>query len=176
MADALRYHIQEREDLTKQNDALLEHHKGMVEEKKLHDEIVRQKIVNSRTQSIQIKELEKKIHQLEHSLSFVIREFEHERALIQDLTRKELDDVRSVTDYLQERLKEKTQEIQNLRALGKYIYNSRSDIERFFLESLEYVRQQKVLEKQRHREEMQKKYREHIRQVRKARSDSFRDC
>ena len=115
MAEALRFHIQEREDLTKQNSHLQEVHKSMGEEKKLHDEIVKQKILQTKSQTLRIQELEKKIIELEHSLSFVSREFEHERKLIGEMARKELDEVRTLADVLRKRLKKKTEEMTFIR-------------------------------------------------------------
>lgn len=52
---------------------------------------------------------------MEHSLSHVVREFEHEREIIGSLARKELEDVRSVAVKLKKRLEKKTQEMQHIR-------------------------------------------------------------
>ncbi|RKP20275.1 hypothetical protein ROZALSC1DRAFT_28231, partial [Rozella allomycis CSF55] len=89
MAEALKYHMQEREELLKQNNKLVDGNKDLVEEKKLHDEIVKQKIVQSKGQNlkviaspkfnkvrmllqeVKIQELEVKVKELEFSLSFV---------------------------------------------------------------------------------------------------------
>ena len=55
MAEALRFHMQEREELTKQNSTLIDSQKSMNEEKKLHDEIVKQKIVMAKTQNLKVR-------------------------------------------------------------------------------------------------------------------------
>ena len=52
---------------------------------------------------------------MEHSLSHVVREFEHEREIIGKLARKELDEVRKVAMRLKENLNRKTQEMKHIK-------------------------------------------------------------
>jgi dsDNA-specific endonuclease/ATPase MutS2 len=61
--------------------------------------------------------LNQKIQSMEHSLSHVVREFEHEREIIGNLARKELEDVRLVAIKLKKRLEKKTQEMLHIRVL-----------------------------------------------------------
>ncbi|KAJ3400609.1 hypothetical protein HDV05_001009, partial [Chytridiales sp. JEL 0842] len=102
MAEALRHHVQEGEELQKQNALLMAANRQLMEEKDLHNVIVKEKILQAKQQAQEIKELQNKIQSMEHSLSHVVREFEHERELIGKLARKELDEVRKVATKLRE--------------------------------------------------------------------------
>ncbi|EPZ33580.1 hypothetical protein O9G_000355 [Rozella allomycis CSF55] len=171
MAEALKYHMQEREELLKQNNKLVDGNKDLVEEKKLHDEIVKQKIVQSKGQNlkviaspkldkvrmllqeVKIQELEVKVKELEFSLSFVIREFEKERQMISEMARQELDQVRRLADYLKYKLKEKMREMKYVR---------RSDLERFFLEALGQIRNEMIKEKKKNLDSKEYDFSENI--------------
>ena len=52
---------------------------------------------------------------MEHSLSHVVREFEHEREIIGKLARKELDSVRKVAEKLRDNLERKTMEMKHIK-------------------------------------------------------------
>ena len=48
MAEALRYHVQEGEELSKQNHNLVESNRELVEEKDIHNVIVKEKIIQTK--------------------------------------------------------------------------------------------------------------------------------
>ncbi|KAI8926332.1 hypothetical protein BC831DRAFT_232057 [Entophlyctis helioformis] len=140
MAEALRYHVQEGEELSKANAELTESNRQLTEEKDLHNVIVKEKIMQSKQQEQEIKELRLKITSMEHSLSHVVREFEHEREIIGNLARRELDEVRSVADKLRASLARKTIEMKHIKRLAQHILDQRTELEQFFLDSLEFVK------------------------------------
>lgn len=77
---------------------------------------------------------------LEKSLSHVICEFDREK---EDLIRKaqiENDSARNEIAKLQRTVEMKTKEMNKVKRLAKNILDQRTEIERFFLESLEHVK------------------------------------
>jgi len=60
MADALRYHVMEGEDLQKLNNKLAITNKQLLEEKDLNSIIVKEKIMQSKKQNDQVKKKKKK--------------------------------------------------------------------------------------------------------------------
>lgn len=54
MAEALRYHVQEGEELVKQNVSLSQNNRHLNEEKELHNVIVKEKILQSKQQAQEV--------------------------------------------------------------------------------------------------------------------------
>lgn len=52
---------------------------------------------------------------MEHALSHVVREFEHERDIIGRMAKRELDEVRKVAGQLKESLDRKTREMRQIK-------------------------------------------------------------
>jgi hypothetical protein len=73
-----------------------------------------------------------------------VREFEIERIRILDNNRTELDSTTVELVKLRKTLELKNIEMNKVKKLAKTILEQRSDIERFFLDSLDYVKQQIV--------------------------------
>ncbi len=73
-----------------------------------------------------------------------MREFEIERIRILDNNRTELDSTTVELVKLRKTLELKNIEMNKVKKLAKTILEQRSDIERFFLDSLDYVKQQIV--------------------------------
>ncbi|KAI9103342.1 hypothetical protein DFS34DRAFT_364798 [Phlyctochytrium arcticum] len=163
MAEALRYHVEEGEELGKSNSTLTQTNKYLLEEKELHDVIVKEKILQSKQQHREISELHAKIQSMEHSLSHVVREFEHERELVGRLARQELDDVRKIALELKETVRRKTFEMKHIKRLAQHILNQRTDLERFFLDSLEHVKSQILHERQESKRVRQAEYQSKLR-------------
>ncbi|KAJ3299312.1 hypothetical protein HK104_009431, partial [Borealophlyctis nickersoniae] len=165
MAEALRYHVQEGEELTKSNMELAQTNRHLAEEKDLHDVIVKEKILQTKQQSHEIKDLQTKIVSMEHSLSHVVREFEHEREIIGRLARRELEEVRKVTAKLKDSLDRKTQEMKHIKRLAQHILDQRTDLERFFMDALEHVRSELQRDREASRKAAQAEYNRRMRAV-----------
>ncbi len=86
--------------------------------------------------------LHAKIEVLEKSLSQVIKEFETERQRLIEKYRIETESTTIELKKLRKTLELKTNEMNKVKKLGKTIIEQRSDIERFFLDSLDYVKLQ----------------------------------
>jgi len=95
-----------------------------------------------------IKALKTKIDLLEWSLSQQVADFEKERELLkfqnEQIIREQHEELRN----LQESNRLKNSELKNLRILCQMILDQRSDIEQFFLESMEQVKEEKRRKKE----------------------------
>lgn len=103
---------------------------------------------------------------MEHSLSHVVREFEHEREIIGSLARKELQEVRQVSMKLKKRLDRKTREMQHIRRLAQHILDQRTHLEQFFMDALDDVKQEIKRGKEMKRKEAEAEYNRKMRQAR----------
>ncbi len=87
--------------------------------------------------------LKTKIELLEKSLSQIVQDFEKEKELQkfqnEQIIKEQTEEIRT----LRESIRLKTKEVKNLKALCQMILDQRSDIEQFFLESLEQVKEEK---------------------------------
>ncbi|KAI8808503.1 hypothetical protein BJ742DRAFT_772166 [Cladochytrium replicatum] len=148
MAEALRHHVQEGEDLSRRNSELVGTNRHLAEENDLHNVIVKQKIVHSQQQSAEIKDLQNKIRAMEASLSHVVREFEHERKMIRRLAHNELSEVRKEADRLRSLLERRTTEMRHIKRLAQHVLDQRTDLEKFFLDALDDVRKEIAKERE----------------------------
>ena len=92
--------------------------------------------------------LKTKIDLLETNLSAIVQDFEKERELIkfqnEQIIKEQNEDLKSLT----ESNKLKIKEITNLKAVCQMILDQRSDIEEFFLESMEQVKEERRQKKE----------------------------
>jgi len=91
-----------------------------------------------------ILKLKSKVEILEKSLSQVVREFEHERTNIIKQCKTEMDSSVIELEKTKRTLELRNKEMNKVKKLAKNILEQRSDIERFFLDSLDYVKKQIV--------------------------------
>ncbi|KAJ3224793.1 hypothetical protein HDU81_008346 [Chytriomyces hyalinus] len=165
MAESLRYHVQEGEELAKQNKVLQLANRQLMEEKDLHNVIVKEKVLQVKQQAQEIKDLNTKIESMEHSLSHVVREFEHEREIIGKLARKELNEVRKVASRLKENLNVKTYEMKHIKRLAQHVLDQRTKLEKFFMDALDTVRNEIQKERQEAKKAAHTDYNRKIREV-----------
>ena len=92
-----------------------------------------------------IKMLKTKIDLLEKSLGQIVSDFEKERELLkfqnEQIIREQGEELRNLT----ETINTKNSELRNVRALCQMVLDQRSDIEQFFLEAMEQVKEEKRL-------------------------------
>lgn len=105
-------------------------------------------------QNLKIKDLKSKISMLDESLSQIVQDFEKEKELLKyqnEQIEKEQDE--DITNY-KEQVRLKEREIKNIKALCQMILDQRSDVEQFFLEALEQVKEEikKKKETEKHKE------------------------
>lgn len=87
-----------------------------------------------------VSQLTEKIQTLEKSLSHMSREFNTEKRTIVQQARTENEAAKIELAKLQRVIDLKTREMNKVKRLAKNILDQRTELERFFLESLEQVR------------------------------------
>ena len=97
--------------------------------------------------------LKTKIDLLETSLGQIVTDFEKERELLKFQNEQIIKEQSEELRNLNETTRVKTQELRNVRAICQMVLDQRSDIEQFFLEALEQVKEEKRLKLE---EELQK--------------------
>ena len=79
---------------------------------------------------------------MEKSLSQMVREFEIERNSIIKKCKTELESSEIELEKLNQTLAMKSKEMNKIKKLAKNIIEQRTDIERFFLDSIDFVKKQ----------------------------------
>ena len=84
--------------------------------------------------------MQEKISTLEQSLSHMAREFTSEKKVIEHKHHIEIEASKIELAKLQRVIELKTKEMNKVKRLAKQILDQRTELERFFLESLEQVK------------------------------------
>ncbi|XP_031564389.1 basal body-orientation factor 1-like [Actinia tenebrosa] len=159
---ALEYHVKESQELKKERDKLSELSKELLSEKELNGIIVQEKVVESQKQTQLIEELQEKVKTLEQSLSHLVREFEAERVKIVDNAVVETKNSRAEIARLQRVIQLKTKEMNKVKRLAKNILDQRTEVEQFFLDSLEHVKNEIARNQAQYRRDAQAVYQQRM--------------
>ena len=84
--------------------------------------------------------MQEKVLTLEKSLSHVVREFETESKAVTERSRIENESSKVEISKLQRIIELKSKEMSKVKRLAKNILEQRTELERFFIESLEHVK------------------------------------
>lgn len=168
---ALDFHIREGQELKKEKQALSTKTSSLLSEKELNGMIVQEKVVESKQQKKEIEELQEKVKTLEKSLSHVVREFETERASLVQKSEYETRSCRAEISRLQRIVELKTKEMNRVKRLAKTILDQRTEVEQFFLDSLEYVKNEIIRNRIQYRKDAQNAYQQRMLEAHAGHSD-----
>jgi len=160
LTEALNYHMKEGDLLRKERDRLQEENANLMEEKEVTDLMVKEKVVQAKHQKETIKELSDKIKTLEKSLSHVVREFETEKKAIVHRSDVENEAGKVELVKLQRVIELKTREMNKVKRLAKNILDERTELERFFLMSLDQVKAEVAANQAQYRKDAHAAYRQ----------------
>lgn len=158
LTDAFKLHNKEMEQLKKLNGKLLNENATLKGSTNGNDALVKEKVEDSAQKAKKIKELQGKVEILEKSLAQMVREFETERTHILKKCKLEMESGQIEMDKLKKTLEMKTKEMNKVKKLAKNILEQRTDIERFFLDSLDFVKKQIVTNRSEYRKEANTAY------------------
>lgn len=158
LSEALNYHMKEGEVLKKKVARLDEENESLKGDKELNDMLIQEKVTQVKKQKEQIRESQEKVELLEKSLSHMSREFDTTRKDL--LTRSRIENEASKIEIakLQRVIELKNKEMNKVKRLAKNILDQRTELERFFLESLEQVRMEINANQAQYRQDAQKAY------------------
>jgi len=171
LTEALNYHMREEDVLRKERDRLQEENDNLKQEKEVTDMMVQEKVVQVKHQKESIKELSDKIRTLEKSLSHVVREFETEKKAI--VQRSDIQNEAGKVELvkLQRVIELKTREMNKVKRLAKNILDERSELERFFLASLDQVKGEVAANQSQYRKDAHAAYRQKMLEAHSGKAD-----
>ncbi|XP_041071232.1 basal body-orientation factor 1-like isoform X2 [Carcharodon carcharias] len=135
------YKIDE-EQMKKSQKILKEKSTQLASEKETNELLVKEKVSNSMQQRKMINELKKKVENLEKALGHMASEFEAEKQEIKRETKIKMATDKVEIARLQAVIKLKDREMNRVKKLAKNILDQRTEVELFFLQALDEVRQQ----------------------------------
>ncbi|XP_078263352.1 basal body-orientation factor 1-like [Rhinoraja longicauda] len=140
--ERIKIYKEEEERRRKDYKTLEDKNTLIVSEKETNELLIKEQVSDSRLQRAKINELQTKVENLEKVLGHMAAEFETAKQKM-----KQENELRMATSQVEiERLgalvKLKDKEMNRVKKLAKNILDERTDVEMFFLQSLEEVRQQ----------------------------------
>ena len=142
MAEELRLHVQETDELKKAKDILEEENRELLRELEIKSEMEQEYALRGSKQQRQIKKANEKIQSLEKTISNAFGDFHTQRASAAKKSQSSINELTSENGSLKRLLKLKSQELKNIRRLAQEVLAQRSDVEAFLISSLDLVRRQ----------------------------------
>ncbi|XP_067894742.1 basal body-orientation factor 1-like isoform X2 [Heterodontus francisci] len=140
--EMVKIHKRVEEDLQKSHKALEEKSTQLASEKETNELLVKEKVSHSRQQRKKINELQRKVENLEKALGYMASEFEAEKQEIKRETERKMATHQVEIARLQAVINLKDKEMNRVKKLAKNILDQRTEVELFFLQALDEVRQQ----------------------------------
>jgi len=147
LAEDLKLHVQETADLQRIKAQLEEENRRLKRDMELNEQQVKEYAKDRFKHSREVKELQTKVKNLEKSLSQVVKDFEKERDRLVGKGKQDMEESRVENSGLRKLLKLKEREHARIKKLAQDIIGQRTEVEQFFLESLEQVRDEIVRER-----------------------------
>ncbi|XP_021256967.1 basal body-orientation factor 1 [Numida meleagris] len=155
---ASSYHLKEAMELQKMKQKLEEDKTLLLQEKEITEGLIRKKILQINQQKAQIGDLRHKVEKLEMALCHKTKEFEtktqktqHQALIANQASMVEI-------KKLQHLLEMKDREMNRVKKLARNILNERTEVERFFLDALEHVKQEIIASRKHYKEKAQAVY------------------
>ncbi|XP_035395146.1 basal body-orientation factor 1 [Cygnus atratus] len=155
---AFSYNLKENMELQKTKQKLEEDKTLLLLEKETSEGLIRKKILQINHQKAQIRDLQCKVEKLEMALSHMTTEFETETKKTQHQAQIENQASMVEIKKLQQLLEMKDQEMNRVKKLARNILNERTEVERFFLDALEHVKQEIIASRKHYYEKARAAY------------------
>jgi hypothetical protein len=130
MAEELRLHVQETEELQREKKILADENKRLTREVELKREMEEQYAKRGTKQARDIKTAEAKVSSLEKSIAQIVGDFGEERERLTAHTSDTKADAADQNAGLQRLLKLRTRELANIRRLATEVVRQRGEVER----------------------------------------------
>ncbi|XP_035184527.1 basal body-orientation factor 1 isoform X2 [Oxyura jamaicensis] len=155
---AFSYNLKENMELQKTKQKLEEDKTLLLLEKETSEGLIRKKILQINHQKAQIRDLQCKVEKLEMALCHMTREFETKTEKTQHQAL--IENQASIVEIkkLQQLLEMKDQEMNRVKKLAWNILNERTEVERFFLDALEHVKQEIIASRKHYYEKARAAY------------------
>ncbi|XP_074959564.1 basal body-orientation factor 1 isoform X1 [Phalacrocorax aristotelis] len=155
---AFAYQLKETMELQKIKQKLEEDKTLLLQEKETHEGLIQRKILQINRQKAQIRELQHKVEKLETALCRRTRESVRETQKTQHQALIENQASMVEIKKLQQLLEMKDREMNRVKKLARNILNERTEVERFFLDALEHVKQEIISSRKHYKKKAQTAY------------------
>jgi len=149
LAEDLKLHVQETAELQRVKVKLEEETKKLRRDLELNEEQMKEYAQDRFRHSKQVKDLQSKVKNLEKSLAQVVKDFERERERLLQKGKSDMHQTEVENTGLRKLVKVKEREHTKIKRLASDIIAQRSEVEQFFLEALEQVRDEVSKERNR---------------------------
>ncbi|XP_061467699.1 basal body-orientation factor 1 isoform X2 [Rhineura floridana] len=140
--EALGFHMKETEELQKVKQKLEEKNASLLQEKETNDILVQEKVLQITQQKALIQDLQNKVKKLEAAIYHMTREFKTEVESTQQKALMQNQAGQTEIEKLQQLLELKDREMSRVKKLARNILDERTEVEKFFLDALEQVKQE----------------------------------
>jgi chromosome segregation ATPase len=132
----------EVEDIKKDKKRILEENRNLRQELEISQTQVKECAAKQSDMQKTIKMLKEKIKASENEISQISHDHEKEKEMMMDQFNLQFQDKASELNNLREQVRVRSKELKNMKALAQMILDQRSDVEQFFLESLEQIKEE----------------------------------
>ncbi|KAM7110236.1 basal body-orientation factor 1 isoform 1-T1 [Ciconia maguari] len=150
--------LKETMELQKRKQKLEEDKTLLLQEKETNEGLIRKKILQIHRQKAQIGDLQCKVEKLEMALCRMTRESVRETQKTQHQVLIENQASMVEIKKLQQLLEMKDREMNRVKKLARNILNERTEVERFFLDALEHVKQEIISSRKHYKKKAQTAY------------------
>ena len=130
----------EVEDIKNEKKIIVKENRQLRQELEISQTQVKDCAIKQSEMQKTIKMLKEKIKVSENEMSQMAGEFEREKEMIINQFNNQFQDKLGEMNNLREQVKVRSKELKNMKALAQMILDQRSDVEQFFLESLEQIK------------------------------------
>ncbi|KFV60593.1 Coiled-coil domain-containing protein 176, partial [Gavia stellata] len=155
---AFAYQLKETMELLKIKQKLEEDKTLLLQEKETNEDLIRKKILQINRQKAQIGDLQCEVEKLERALCRMTRESVRESQKTQHQVLIENQASTVEIKKMQQLLEMKDQEMNRVKKLARNILNERTEVERFFLDALEHVKQEIISSRKHDKKKAQTAY------------------
>ena len=173
MAEELRFQLKTTEELQRDKKIVEDENKKLKREVLMGVDKEQLYAQKSRGQAKTKRDLQIKVESLERSLSSVVRDFEKEKDLIVTKSKQEVEELGLANGGLKQLLRLKNKELKNLRSLAQVILNQRTEVEQYFLDALEQVKDEMRKKKEDEHRLAVSEYRSQMRRATKNKNIKF---
>ncbi|XP_075007698.1 basal body-orientation factor 1 [Calonectris borealis] len=155
---AFAYQLRETMELQKIKQKLEEGKTLLLKEKETNEGLIQKKILQISCQKAQIRDLQRKVEKLKMALCRMTRESMRETQKTQHQVLIENQASMVEIKKLQQLLEMKDREMNRVKKLARNILNERTEVERFFLDALEHVKQEIISSRKHYKKKVQTAY------------------
>jgi len=130
------------QDIKTKKQSLVEESRELRQKLEISEELVNKSVSIQNENKKTIQSLKSKIKDMEIELNVQEKRFVAERDMAGSQYEAQIEEVKMELRNYEEQVKFRTKELKNMRALAQMILDQRSDVEQFFLESLEQIKEE----------------------------------